>query len=219
MTQRSKARRSRGLKQPRSQDTRRRLIAAMQTLLENREYSDITVEQIAAAAHSTAANFYKHFRGKRELLAVIVDELQSATEIEQGVLSPPRSKEFTLAKRVAWLVAAVSGATLRRRRIVRACVAARYRADLVPSASQAERLRATLQRMIDWLLECSAEIDHANPGIAVRAGTYLTLQGLQNALLFEQLPADLPEGALIAEAEQLLLRYLTAPVSLARPSA
>jgi AcrR family transcriptional regulator len=182
----------------------------MQRLLEDQEYANITVERIAAAAHSTAANFYKHFAGKRELLAVIVDELQSATETEQGMISLPRSKGFTLAKRVAWLVAAVANATRQRRRVVRACVAARYRADLVLSASQAARLRATMQRMIDWLVECSAEMDRANPRIAVRAGTYLALQGLQNALLFEELPPDLPEDVLIDEAEQMLLRCLTA---------
>jgi len=182
----------------------------MQTLLEGREYPEVTVEQIAAAAHSTMANFYKHFRGKRELLAVIVAQLQSAAE--QGFLPLPRSKEFALAKRVEWLVAAVSAATLRRRHIVRACVAARYRADLVLSASQTEQIRATMLQMIDWLFECRDEMDHPNPRVGVRAGTYLTLQGLQNALLFEELPDDIPQHALIAEAERLLLRYLATPM-------
>jgi AcrR family transcriptional regulator len=76
--------RTRRLKQSRSQGTRRRLITAMQRLLEQQEYPSITVDRIAITAHSTTANFYKHFAGKRELLSVIVDELQSAAEIEQG---------------------------------------------------------------------------------------------------------------------------------------
>jgi AcrR family transcriptional regulator len=205
------ARQGRRLKQARSEGTRRRFIMAMQKLLEDQEYADITVEQIAAAAHSTVPNFYKHFKGKRELLAVIVDDTQSMAEAEQGILSLPRSAEFSLARRVAWLVATVADATLRRRRLVRACVAARYHADLVLSATQTARLRASMLRMVEWLLECSAEMDRCNPSIAVRAGTYLALQGLQNALLFEELPPDLPERILIAEAEQMLLRCLAAP--------
>ncbi len=200
-------------KQARSQGTRRRFILAMQQLLEDREYADITVEQIAAAAHSTVPSFYKHFTGKRELLAVIVDEAQASAEAEHAMPSLPGSAEFPLARRVAWLVAAVAQTTMRRRRLARACVAARYRADLVLSAAQTARLRATMQRMTDWLLDCRAEMDHFNPDIGVRAGTYLALQGLQNALLFEELPADLPEQALIAEAERMLLRYLASPAS------
>jgi hypothetical protein len=125
-------------------------------------------------------------------------------------MSLPRSRGFSLAKRIAWLVSAVADATRRRRCIVRACVAARYRADLLLSASQAARFRGTMHRMIDWLLEFSAEMNRSNPGIAVRAGTYLALQGLQNALLFEELPPDLPENVLIVEAEQLLIRSLMA---------
>lgn len=213
MTERSTpaAPQGRRLKQARSEETRRRFIMAMHKLLEDQEYGDITVEQIATAAHSTVPNFYKHFAGKREILAAIVDEAQSMAETEHGVLSLPGSEAFSLARRIAWLVAAVADATLRRRRLVRACVAARHHADLVLSAAQTARLRASMQRMVDWLLECRAEMDHRAPEIGVRVGTYLALQGLQSALLFEELPPDLPERVLIAEAEQMLLRFLAAP--------
>jgi hypothetical protein len=45
--------------------------------------------------------------------------------------------------------------------------------------------------------------------MAVRVGVYLTLQSLQTALLFEQFPADLPPRRVVAEAERMLLNYLT----------
>ena len=198
-------------KQARSQGTRRRFVLAMHQLLDHREYADITVEQIAASAHSTVPSFYKHFAGKRELLGAIVDEVQSVAEAEHEMPSLPGSAEFPLARRVAWLVAAVAEATMRRRRLVRACVAARYHADLTLSAAQTARLRARMQRMVDWLLECRAEMDRPDASSAVRAGMYLALQGLQTALLFEELPPDLPESTLIAEAERMLLRFLAAP--------
>jgi AcrR family transcriptional regulator len=197
-------------KQARSRRTRQQFITAMWRLLEEEEYSKISVKKISDTAHSTEANFYKHFAGKRELLSAIVDELQSTAEKEQGTISLPRANGFTLAKRIGWLVAAVADATLRRRRIVRACIAARYRADLVFSASQAARLRATMQTIIDWLLECSGEMDRVDPRTSVRAAAYLVLQGMQNALLFEELPPDLPESVLISEAKQALLRCLVA---------
>jgi hypothetical protein len=46
--------------------------------------------------------------------------------------------------------------------------------------------------------------------MAVRVGVYLTLHSLQTALLFERIPADLSRKQLIAEAERMLLSYLTA---------
>ena len=197
-------------KQARSQDTRRRFILAMVQLLEAQEYADITVEAIAMAAHSTVPSFYKHFPGKRELLAAMLDTLQSAAEAAQEM---PPLPELPLAGRVAWLVATVAETTMRRRRLVRACVAARYRADLVLTPAQSDRLRARTQRLIDWLLECRSELDRPDSRNSIRAGMFIALQGLQSALLFEELPPELPEATLIAEAERMLLRFLAAPVA------
>ena len=114
-----------------------------------------------------------------------------------------------LVERVAWLVGFVAATTIRRRNILRACVAARYATDLALSSIQAARSREHMRRVQDWLLECKEEISHPDPKMAVRVGVYLTLQSLQTALLFEQIPADLSQRHLIAEAERMLLCYLT----------
>jgi AcrR family transcriptional regulator len=169
----------------------------------------MTVTQIATRAHASVGTFYKHFPSKRDLLPVLVDHEQSAVNIEEMESTFKKLASAPLAERVAWLVGFVAATTSRRRNILRACVAARYATDLALSSIQAARSRDQLGHVHDWLLQCREEIAHRDQRMAVRVGVYLTLQSLQTALLFEQLPADLPQRQLVAEAERMLLSYLT----------
>jgi hypothetical protein len=99
-------------------------------------------------------------------------------------------------------------ATLRRN-ILRACVAARFTNELMLSRSQVDQTREQLRSAQEWLLECREEITHDDPVVAVRVGFYSTLQSLQTALLFENLPEDLPISTLVSETARLLTGYLT----------
>lgn len=69
--------------------------------------------------------------------------------------------------------------------------------------------RERLHSAQEWLLECREEITHDDPVAAVRVGFYSTLQSLQSALLFENLPEDLPISTLVSETARLLTGYLT----------
>jgi AcrR family transcriptional regulator len=205
-------RRSRRLPQPqqaRSRSTRGRLIRAAEELLTKHDFRGMTVRQIATRAHASVGTFYKHFPSKRDLLPVLVDHEQSAVDIEEMELTFKKLASVPLAERVAWLVGFVAATTTRRRNILRACVAARYATDLALSSIQVARSRDQLRRVHDWLLQCKGEIAHRDQEMAVRVGVYLTLQSLQTALLFEQFPADLPPRRVVAEAERMLLNYLT----------
>jgi AcrR family transcriptional regulator len=204
--------RTRRLPQPqqaRSRGTRERLVRAAEELLSTHDFRSLTVRQIAIRAHASVGTFYKHFPGKRDLLPVLVDWQQSSLGVEELESTLKSLARAPLAERVAWLVEFVAAMTTRRRNILRACVAARYTTDLELSPNQTARSRAQMRRIHDSLLQCRDEIVHADPKTAVRVGVYLTLQSLQTALLFEQLPADLTPRRLVSEATLMLLSYLT----------
>jgi AcrR family transcriptional regulator len=204
-------RRTRTLREPqqaRSRGTRERLIRAAQELLAKHDFRSMTVRQIATRAHASEGTFYKHFPAKRGLLPALVDQVESAVDIKEIQSNIKKLAGVPLVERVAWLVGFVAATTILRRNILRACVAARYAADLELSSIQVARSRDQMRRVHDWLLECKNEISHPDPRMAVRVGVYLTLKSLQTALLFEKIPADLSEKHLIAEAERMLLRSL-----------
>lgn len=167
------------------------------------------MRQIAARAHASVGTFYKHFPSKRDLLPVLLDREQSAVDIDEMESTFMKLASLPLAGRVAWLVGFVASTTTRRRNVLRACVAARYATELTLSPIQVARSRDQLHRIHAWLLECKDEIAHVDQKMAVRVGVYLALQSLQTALLFEQLPADLPPRRLIVEAQRMLFNYLT----------
>jgi AcrR family transcriptional regulator len=206
---RKRTRAPREPKQARSRGTRERLIRAAQELLAKRAFRDMTVRQIASRAHASVGTFYKHFPAKRDLLPVLVDQAQSAVDSKEIQSNFKKTIGVPLVERVAWLVGFVAATTIRRRNILRACIAARYATELELSSNQTARSRNDMRRVHDWLLECKKEISHPDPRTAVRVGVYLSLQSLQTALLFEKIPADLSRKQLIVEAERMLLSYLT----------
>jgi AcrR family transcriptional regulator len=205
-------RRTRTLREPqqaRSRGTRERLIRAAQELLAKHDFRGLTVRQIATQAHASVGTFYKHFPAKRDLLPVLIDQVQSVDDIKEIQSNFERLVDVPLVERVAWLVGFVAAKTIRRRNFLRTCVAARYATDLELSSIQAARSREQMRLVQDWLLECKEEISHPDPKVAVQVGVHLTLRSLVTALLFEQIPADLSQRHLIAEAERMLLCYLT----------
>jgi AcrR family transcriptional regulator len=197
--------------QARSQRTRERLLAAAESLLAEREYGEVSVDDIVHRAHSSVGAFYKHFPGKREMLPLLLQRLEAQGGAQlAALLQAPHLAGASLATRIAALIAALAAQYLPRRRLLRAFVAARFTAQLALRPADLDAARERMQAMRDWLLACREEIAHPEPAVAVRAGLYLVLQSLQTALLFEELPAELPPGRLAEEAARMLLAYLQA---------
>lgn len=195
-------------KQARSRDTHERIVKAVEDLLTGQEFGAVTVEQIAAQAHVSVATFYKHFASKRDLLPLLLDRLHTLGDVEDFEKQPLR-----LAHRIAFLVQMVASVAILRRNILSACVAARFTKELTMSRAQSDQALERARSAQKWLLECRGEITHDDPVMAVRVGFYSTLQSLQTALLFENLPGDLPVQTLILETARLLTSYLTCPPS------
>lgn len=71
-------------KQARSRETRRRLLAAAETLLETRDWKDITMSDIAAEARSSIGSLYARFPSKQVLFdaldAAYAEEIMALTK-------------------------------------------------------------------------------------------------------------------------------------------
>jgi hypothetical protein len=115
--------------------------------------------------------------------------IMHARALRSIIVGAIRQHEATLARRIHQEVGDLRAATLLRN-ILRACVAARFTNELMLSRSQVDQTREQLRSAQEWLLECREEITHDDPVVAVRVGFYSTLQSLQTALLFENLPED-----------------------------
>jgi AcrR family transcriptional regulator len=192
--------------------THERLLEAAEALLAERDWGEVSVVDIVDRAHSSVGAFYKHFPGKTELLPLLLRRLDTGAAASLAALfADPRWTNSALDERVGVLVDAMAEAYLKRRRLIRAFVAARFTTQLQLGPVEVAAARARMEALRDWLLRSRAEIRHPEPEVAVRAGLYLVLQSLQTALLFEELPAELPPARLVQEARRMLLAYLTAP--------
>ena len=198
--------------QGRSRLTRERLLDAAAALLAEREYGAVSVDDIVDRAHSSVGAFYKHFPGKREMLPEILRRLEAqGSAALDALLQDPAHAAASLVPRIEVLLGAVAAHYLARRNLIRAFVAARFNAQLALRAEDVAAARLRMQAMRDWLLVRRREIAHPEPEVAVRAGLYLVLQSLQTALLFEDLPAELPASRLAREAGGMLAAYLRTP--------
>jgi hypothetical protein len=124
--------------------------------------------------------------------------IMHARALRSIIVGAIRQHEATLARRIHQEVDGDLRAATLRRNILRACVAARFTNELMLSRSQVDQTREQLRSAQEWLLECREEITHDDPVVAVRVGFYSTLQSLQTALLFENLPEDLPISTLVS---------------------
>ena len=64
----------------RRQDTRKRILAAARELLEDRPWSEISVEDIMDRAQLSRTSFYRHFDDRQLIVVAMVDELELSFE-------------------------------------------------------------------------------------------------------------------------------------------
>ena len=116
--------------QARSLEKRKRLKAAGVALFAERGFEGASVEAIAGRAQLAVGGFYQHFRSKRQLLLVLMDELLeglTTIDLQPGAMKDPRAGLRELLSRAfsndlsylgayrAWQEAVLSDANLARK--------------------------------------------------------------------------------------------------------
>jgi len=196
-------------KQARSQATLDRLLAAVETLLRQKSFSDISVAEIVDTAASSTGAFYKRFSSKADVLPYLLEKLQTEqlAKIESFV-ADEKWQGVNLADRVRIFFKILSQSYLQNRGLVRALVSRQFsdRSELPPD--EIRKARALVDLIAEWLLECEPEIRHPSPAEAIRVGMFFSITGLQVGLLFRPPSKRFNDALLVKEIANALLAYL-----------
>jgi len=201
-------------KQQRSRATLERLLAATESLLRHRNFSEITVADIVEKAASSVGAFYKRFSSKDALLPYLLARLQEqqllairqfvADPVWQGVVLENRVREFCRI-----LAQSYTG----NRGLIRALVSRQFSDRSELPAEEISKARQIVDLIAGWLLECRAEIRHPEPDDAIRVGMFFTVTSLQVGILFRPATRRFSDALLVAELTRALLAYLDVPAA------
>lgn len=198
---------ARPARQDRSLRTQERILDAMEALLAEPDAGEITMERLAERAHVSIGAIYKRFRGKESLLPLVLERVQEQQfqRLREFVARPGWS-DVGLAERVHVLLEAFADSQERRRQLIRTLVVGHWQSpDRAPMEARSAELIGTMHA---WLAQCSAEIRHPDPRLALSLGLFATLQALQTAVLFDRIPPALGTAAFVREMGRMFVGYL-----------
>lgn len=198
-------------KQPRSQRTLERIVAAALELLEQEGPDGVTVQAVVSRADSSVGSFYARFGGKDDLLHYLAERVwDEALERWAAAVEARSWSDMSLAEIVEGAVGLLID--VRRSRVGHL-----RELDYMAGGGDAyERFRRELVGSLEkLLLERQGEMEHANPELAVRLGLSAVLGVID---VGPDAPgtgrsadgAGLGRDLLLHECTELLLRYLTA---------
>ena len=200
-------------KQPRSLETQQRILAAVSELLQERQFDQIPVHEIAARAGVSVGGLYSRFGGKEELIRWFDQQLlrEHQTAILRA-LEPRQWEGATVAAIIRRYVEitiqtfAGNGPLLRE-------IALRSRGGDREIRRRAQAFNETVDgALVALLLRSRHQIRAPDPEVAVRLGVIAVSAALREVLLFGE-PAS-PSRALAAEElagemTRLFVGYLT----------
>lgn len=191
-------------KQPRSQRTFERIVAAGVALLDEQGPEAVTVQAVVRRARSSVGSFYARFRGKEDLLAYL------AQQVRESALSEWRASVDEAQLQAAQLPQVVRAAV---DHVIE--VRERWDAGVRAAAGLTDRQsdydafrRGVVEELARRLLERRVEITHRSPEIAVRVGLWAVL-GAVDHKGSTKTASDLNDETLRQECVALLLAYLS----------
>jgi AcrR family transcriptional regulator len=198
---------TRPARQPRSLRTQERILAAMETLLDEPGGGEITMERLAEQAHVSVGAIYKRIHGKDSLLPLVLERVhEQQLARTRALLAQPQWPQVGLAGRLHALLEGFAESQQARRRLIRALVVGHWQSD--DRAPMEARSAELLGELHAWLAERSHEIRHPQPALALSLGLFTTLQTLQNAVLFDRIPPALGQAGFVAELARMFCAYL-----------
>ncbi len=151
-------------RQARSEAKLDALMNAVEILLREKPYNDVSVSELAAEAGVSPAYLYTRFENKQALMDYVVGRFLAEQKVRAaGLLEPDRWRGVGLKDRLARLANQFSAAAKTRPGILRALSVMSASLDTDNSWLDA----APGGQLRDWLLECRDEIAHPDPEAAV----------------------------------------------------
>lgn len=206
--------------QDRAQETVERFARAAETLLREKPFEAIGVQELARTAGRTTGAFYARFTSKDGLLPFLYERYDRGLDaLIRRRLAGIDWASLSLARAVAALVGVLIGLYVERRWFLRAmALFARHHPEALP-AEIYDRRRRVWDLAVEGLRPHRARIAHDDPDEAVRFGVFLISAAARDKLLFGDAPhagvTTISQARLEAELSRALLGYLTAGVPLA----
>jgi|GEM_PF-2623480 len=223
--------------QRRSKATLDAILAATEDLLQEQNFEDITVQQIATRAKVSTGTLYTRFKGKNALLPFLMLRFQHKILRElEDYINDEEKVGWNLERRIQGLCRFLRlhaeghmrmYYTLLRRRILESN---RPGAEDLPPARETRRgdhpahspfstenrdqnhegeLKSRFSALIaNWLRSNTREVNHPNPEIAIRMATHLGVQFFLQELVFDSAQHVASPVILEGELNRLLKSYL-----------
>lgn len=195
--------------QPRSLRTRQRIIESFARLVEKSSIKQVTIENIAKAAHVSIGAIYRHFPSRDELEDALMGHVLTVGVGYLGdILDESNWVGRNLAARIGFTVDyAFMQCDLHQSKAT-AVLSWRF-SPAPPAPSQSlSPSRQQLDLVVDWLLRCRNEITHPSPEQALRIATCFAIHSLQTELLFIRGRLGIEQSRLGPEMKRMLLAYL-----------
>src|SRR5688572_5461623 len=169
-------------KQARSEDSLRRLLDAAESLLSERNFTEVSIADIAKRARSSVGGFYARFRDKDELLLALqerfVGELEGRfAEVEthvspkggiSGLLKPSLHMLVEIYRTRRGLLVAFASRAAENRRLHQAGLAFRHN---------------VITRFTKLVLQFRADIAHPDPELAAELCVQLAMGFMEQTLI------------------------------------
>lgn len=205
---RSEEERSRGLRPPRQDRSRRnldRLLESAEALLEESLFEEVTVADVVRGAGTSVGAFYTRFANKEALLPALYRRYDGrlAREVRE-LLGSSDWEGSNLKTRVEKLVAITVSQYRARRGLLRA-VSMFSRTKPGEISAEIREARGRLHREIGAVvLARREEIDHPDPELAVEMGLFFVFAACRDKILF----AVAPHAESLAVEDEVLGREL-----------
>lgn len=200
-------------RQARSVASLNRMLAAAETVLQQKSFDAATLAEIARAAGVTTGAFYARFRDKEGLLRELEERVYRAMRTFAEEYAPEPGSAVSLRAVLEESLRGMAEFYATHRGTLRALVL-RSRADPALRERMDQANRSGLERFMAPLLARRAEIGHPDPATALNMGLFFTACTLREAILFQE---PLLRGTLVAgdvlprELARALLAYLAVP--------
>jgi AcrR family transcriptional regulator len=198
-------------KQLRSQDTQRKLMAAVHHCLQRKFFEHISIKELCDHAGVSVGTFYRRFRNKEALIPILYQDFSSDLNEWITLLE---SEQFTsLAEAVGGVTQQIHHFFVDKRSLFRTIhLNSRLRSDIVAGDALIDR-RLLYNRLSNILLRFNDDINATDKSAAANMVVFTMITTLLDKVLYPDITpsiaCELDSVALCDELTNMLMLYLT----------